>query len=227
MPLVDGQEVSPIARAKIAQAHLVIGESRKTSFRVLAQVPGAKDKPLFLLDESSRPEEKAWEPELRRIAQLPSDKDAPQTVILFSDTGMPLLFDPGREVLELARELDFEIRSLSGATSWGTACALSGWQPPFLIVGFSPRDEKQRGQFWQPLIKNSAHLVLMERPYRLLAFLDECKRVFGSKREAFLAWEIDSEEQKLIWGSLDSLCQAVRRFEKNKGEFILLIRGTP
>ena len=64
--------------------------------------------------------------------------------VLFSDTGMPLLFDPGREVLAFCREHNFKIRSIAGPTSWGAACSLSGFLEPFHIEGFPPRDQTER-----------------------------------------------------------------------------------
>ncbi|NBT59449.1 hypothetical protein EBT16_11760, partial [bacterium] len=131
---------------------------------------------------------------------------------------------PGKEVLELAREMGFAIRCVPGPTSWGTACALSGWNPPFLLVGFlSPKAEERLRQL-AGLTRTSAHIVLMDTPYRFQALLKDCDKVFGSQHQAFLAWEISTAQETYLWGSLREL--ELRASEKNlkKGEFILLLK---
>jgi 16S rRNA C1402 (ribose-2'-O) methylase RsmI len=67
----------------------------------------------------------------------------------------------------------------------------------------------------------------MERPYRFQALLAECASVFGRTRPAFLAWELDSTDEKLLWGTLEKLERSAKNFEKTKGEYVLLIQGAP
>ncbi|MBY0370037.1 hypothetical protein K2X33_05080 [bacterium] len=221
MPLhSEWTSLPPLTVDRLAGCDVYIGESRKIALRFLSRVPDAKTKPLFLMDEASRPEERQWRAALREA----SSKGG--TVALFSDTGMPLLYDPGREVLWAAQELGMSIRCESGPTSWGTSTALTGWDPPFLVVGFPPREKPDRERFWNSLRQSRWHCVLMERPYRFLSFLDECAAVFGATREAFLAWELDAPTQRLLWGSLEKLARTARGFEKTKGEFVLVLKGS-
>lgn len=219
VPLGEDHPLDARAIECFSAADLFIGESRKIAMRLLSKVPAWKEKPLYLLDESSRPEEKDWLPALKRLASNGG------TVALFSDTGMPMLFDPGSEVLQACLKLGFTVRSRSSATSWGSACALSGWPAPFQIVGFPPREDRDRARFWPPLVTSTAHCVLMERPYRFLALLAECRGVFGKTRHAFLAWELDSVGEKLLWGTLEELERVAKGFEKTKGEFVLVVQG--
>ena len=65
----------------------------------------------------------------------------------------------------------------------------------------------------------------MERPYRFLALLGECREVFGKTRPAFLAWELESPQERLVWGTLEELEKLARGFEKTKGEFIVVVKG--
>lgn len=220
MPLHDSFTLPANTLDRLAAADLYIGESRKVALRFLSRVKDAKTKPLYLLDEAASPEEKQWRPAIKQAAL------ENKTVALFSDTGMPLLFDPGREVLWAAQQLQMLIRCESGPTSWGTAAALSGWLPPFFVVGFPPRETPDRQRFWNSLRQTPWHCVLMERPYRFLSFLDECKKEFGAAREGFLAWELDAPTQRLIWGTLDRISHTARTFEKTKGEFVLVVQGT-
>ena len=143
MPLDEEAEISGPAKLALAKARLVVGESRKVAFSFLKQAgvlhqENSADKIVFLLDPPR-------EDNLRELrSQLAGCRDRGEDVALFSDTGMPILYDPGREVLEWAKELGFRIRSVPGPTSWGTAAALSGFDPPFFLVGFLPRDAGDR-----------------------------------------------------------------------------------
>ncbi len=219
MPLGEAAEISKAAAARLSEADIVIGESRKLALAILARVPGGRGKRLYLLDESARPEEKAWRAAVEDIARTGG------TIALFSDAGMPLLFDPGREVLAECGKRGFRVRSCSSPTSWGSACALSGWEAPFLLLGFPPREDAPRRDFLDGLRQRSEHCVLMERPYRLGALLSELQKAFGPKRSAFLAWELESDQERLIWGSLLEIEAEFKRFEKSKGEFVLILKG--
>lgn len=221
MPLGEAGEISVASAARIAQADIVIGESRKTALATLARVPEGRGKRLYLLDESARPEEKDWRSAVEAVAREGGQ------IALFSDAGMPLLFDPGREVLAECLRRGFRVRSCSSPTSWGSACALSGWEAPFLLLGFPPREDAPRRDFFDGLRQRSEHCVIMERPYRLGALLSELQKTFGAKRPAFLAWELECEQERLIWGSLSEIESEFKRFEKSKGEFVLILKGAP
>lgn len=197
---------------------LVIGESRKPTFRYLSQL---ERKPtndrVFLMDPFRKDEWERLEEELTTIAKTDG------TVCLMSDTGMPILFDPGAEVLALCRKLKFEIRSTAGATSWGMAAALSGFPPPFFVEGFLPRDNAERIGRLKELKQVKAGLILMDTPYRFQLLLKQCAEALG-KREAFLGWELTKQEERLLWGSLSELEKTARAEKLEKGEFILVIR---
>jgi 16S rRNA (cytidine1402-2'-O)-methyltransferase len=216
-PLQDTQALDPQSKALLETADLIIGESKKTTFRYLTQLSKRPaDDALFFLDPFRKDE---WE---RLVTTLERNKKANAAVCLISDTGMPILFDPGIEVLELCRKLGYDVHSSIGATSWGMAAALSGFPPPFFVEGFLPRDNAERlsrlGQ-----LKREKGLILMDTPYRFQLLLKQCAEAFG-KREAFLAWELTGKEERLRWGTLGELEKMAQREKLEKGEFVLVIR---
>lgn len=219
LPLDESPKLDPGLTARLASSDLVIGESRLLTER-RCQTAGVKPEvPIFYLDNIQEKDRKELEAALQRLS-------SGQRAVLFSDMGMPMLFDPGREVLTAARRLGMEIRSVPGATSWGTACALSGWEPPFLIVGFPPRETGERSEFFKKLAGQSAgHLLLMDTPYRFTKLLDECRIAFGSQRTAFLGWEIGLEGEALLWGTLPEIQASCGKRGLVKGEFILLLKS--
>jgi len=202
----------------ISKSQLIIGESRRITERILNRLPLKEGVQLFFLDNQSPQDRKLMEKTLFQLSQENGQ------ACLFSDMGMPILFDPGQEVLEQAKKWGMTIRCLPGPTSWGTACALSGWAPPFHLVGFvSPKNEL-RSQELAQFQNMPAHLVFMETPYRFRAFLTDCSKVFGQDRQAFLAWEIGTPQELYFWGCLSDIQKSAEKQGLLKGEFILLLQ---
>ncbi len=145
------------------------------------------------------------------------------SVALLSDTGMPVLFDPGKEVLDLCRKLKFQIRTCPSATSWATAASVSGFQPPFFIEGFLPQEKEARKRRLDALLQLPGHKVLLETPYRYTALVNEILAV-SSTQPVFLAWEIATPSEKYFWGSISELVSFSEKNQMKKGEFILILK---
>jgi len=204
------------ALSYLEKATLVLGESRSVTERRLSKVKLSANCSVFYLDNISDKDRN----QVRSLLGTGS-----QTVILFSDNGMPILFDPGDFILELAKKNQYEIICEPRETSWGSACAVSGWPPPFLLVGFLSQKKEERLEQMQKLKEEPHALVLMDTPYRLEALLEAAVTVFGAQREVFMAWKIGMKEQKYYWKSLGKLLEAVQKNSIPKGEFILIIQG--
>src|SRR5690606_29408496 len=105
-PLDDEAPLAPPAIQALESSDLILGESRKRTYRLLSQVPSGKQKAVCLLEKES-----FWREELSALASRDTG-----SVALFSDCGMPLLFDPGKEVLQEALRLGFRVRTIPSAT---------------------------------------------------------------------------------------------------------------
>lgn len=217
LPLQEKSATPPAVASILEKSSLIIGESRKYTERILSRIALLKEAQVFYLDNMASQEKKLLETALKSAQQQG------QIVSLFSDMGMPILFDPGKEILELAKKLDFTFRCIPGPTSWGTACALSGWNPPFFVVGFLPVKTEERQVEMKKLVSAPGHLVLMDTPYRFQPLLSDCLKVLGNHRNAFIAWEIGGSEEFYFWGTLKSLEEVASKRAMKKGEFILLI----
>lgn len=217
VPLQENQPLTLRSQRTLEQCDVVVGESRKSTHRLLSKTQLKKEAQIFLMDNMSNSVFKDLEIALQQTRKQNGN------ACLFSDTGMPVLFDPGREVLEIARRLEFSIRCEPGPTSWGTACALSGWAPPFLIAGFPPAKTLERQEQLKSWAHLPYHLVLMDTPYRFQALIKDCQELFGTKRQVFLAWEIGSSEEIYFWGTFPELTRMTHEKKLLKGEFILII----
>lgn len=214
-PLDEAHPLSPEAVQVLSQASVIVGESRKVVDRYLKghTVPAER----FFLDPFRKEE---WQALTQAIEALKEDA----SVCLLSDVGMPILFDPGKEVLEFCQKKKFAIKTVPSATSWATACAVSGFAPPFFLHGFLERDAAQKAQELSRLKRTDAHLVLMETPYRYRGFLKLLQETFGKPAQVFLAWNIAQKEEHYFWGTLDELEKWSMRLQLEKGEFVLILK---
>lgn len=225
-PLDETSPLPPSALEWINKAHLIIGESAKLTRRHcrVGKTPGAKtETPIHLLDHATEDDLKRLTNDLKQIQTLHGSN---AIAILLSDTGMPILFDPGRDVLEQSIKLGFRIRAIPTATSWGTAAALSGFLPPFHIADFLPRESNERASVLRQLGQLTSHCVIMDTPYRFRPLLDELRRNLGDERQAFLAWDIARESEFYFWGSLAKISDEIHQRGLVKGEFVLIIKSS-
>lgn len=216
-PLSEGTFLSEGVLDLLERSLLIIAESPKVARRWASKRKTLDQKNWFYLDGMKPAEEKLLSLELQKCRKAGGD------VALFSDGGMPILFDPGEAVLRQCRELQFRIRTLPGATSWATACAVSGWEPPFLIQGFPPRKTEERESYLQHLVRRQEAIVLMDTPYRFEALLDQVCKAFPPTRHLFIAWEIATDSEKYIWSTVSKIQGICEKEQMKKGEFVLIV----
>lgn len=216
-PLTESTFLSESALDVLERCDVLIGETPKVARRWCSKRKALEAKTWFYLDGIGPADEKQLQLELQRCAKAGTD------VALFSDGGMPILFDPGEGVLNACRQLHYRIRTFAGPTSWATACAVSGWDTPFLVQGFPPRKMEDRDAFLKSLAKRNECIVLMDTPYRFEALLDQTRKSFAGTREVFVAWEIGTDDEKYLWSTVDKIRPLCAREQMKKGEFVLII----
>jgi len=214
-PLDEAQPLSVEAVKCLSAVERVIGENRGQLDRYLRSVPKPHPFETIYLDPARDEEEKAWREALRLGL----------SVALLSDTGMPCLFDPGADILAAARKAGYVVRCVPSPTSWGTAAAVSGYEPPFFVAGFAPRKTEEREKAFRDLARQSGNLILLETPYRFSLLLSELPRFFDPKREVFVAWEIARPEERYWWGPVGEIEAWAKREGLKKGEFILVVKA--
>jgi 16S rRNA (cytidine1402-2'-O)-methyltransferase len=218
MPLAEDENLSLPATAALKNASLIIAETRRTLIRYLRRAQ-LEDRPFHFLDN-----EKKTEQDDLRITLAQAFRDGAQ-VALVSDVGMPILFDPGQWVLDYCRTLGFTVRSVPGPTSWGTACALSGFDAPFHLLGFLPRERDARKQLLTQSAKLNSSCVFMETPYRFKLFIEQYKECFGPARPSFLAWDLGKATEFLIWGTVVEIEHECHKRGLEKGEFVWISKA--
>ncbi len=141
-----------------------------------------------------------------------------KNVFMMSDCGLPAFCDPGKLLVGLCHEAGIKVTSTPYSNSVTLALALSGLDHErFIFEGFVPRRNPERSKVLKDALSRAETSIIMDTPYRLEKLLEEMKSI-DSKREVFLAMDLNKEEEELIRGPLGSI-----KAPKDKKEFVLVI----
>lgn len=159
-----------------------------------------------------------------RAQKIADDVRAGRQVALVSDAGMPVISDPGFDLVNLFRRENLPYTVLPGASASLTALVLSGIAADrFLFEGFLPRKKKDLEARLALLDKEHATAIIYESPHRLSATLD----VFAKRwpeRECAAVREITKRFEETVRGTTVSVRD---HFNANapRGEFVLILGG--
>lgn len=159
-----------------------------------------------------------------RAQKIADDVRAGRQVALVSDAGMPVISDPGFDLVNLFRRENLPYTVLPGASASLTALVLSGITADrFLFEGFLPRKKKDLEARLALLDKERATAIIYESPHRLSATLD----VFAKRwpeRECAAVREITKRFEETVRGTTVSVRD---HFNANapRGEFVLILGG--
>ena len=159
-----------------------------------------------------------------RAQKIADDVRAGRQVALVSDAGMPVISDPGFDLVNLFRRENLPYTVLPGASASLIALVLSGIAADrFLFEGFLPRKKKDLEARLALLDKERATAIIYESPHRLSATLD----VFAKRwpeRECAAVREITKRFEETVRGTTVSVRD---HFNANapRGEFVLILGG--
>ncbi len=147
-----------------------------------------------------------------------------KNLALVSDGGMPLVSDPGFQIVHLAIEKNIPFEVLPGASAVPVALVLSGLPTDsFSFFGFlSNKGERRRNEL-SKLLNHEETLIFFESPFRVVKTLQDMLAIFGD-REASVAREISKKFEEVIRGNLSDVLKNMEQRER-KGEMVILVSG--
>lgn len=164
--------------------------------------------------------------EERRILEAISRLKGAEKLALVSDSGTPLISDPGFKLVRECHREGIKVEAIPGASAILAALVSSGLPPDkFLFVGYLPKRESKRKKLLLSLRetqeKLSPTIILYESPHRLVKTLEDIKEELGDI-EVVIARELTKVHEEI---TRDKLSRMIARFEKAKprGEITLLI----
>lgn len=217
-PIGNLADLSERARAALAAADVIAAEDTRHTGALLNTLGIAR--PLVSLHEHN---------ESQRTAQLLTRLERGETVVLVSDAGMPLLSDPGLELVQRAAAAGHEVQVLPGPSAITAALAVAGLPTDrFCFEGFLPARAAARRSALTALAHETRTLVFFEAPHRIAAALADMARELGGARAAVVARELSKLHESIYRGTLAALAQRAQR-EANfaRGELTLVVQGAP
>jgi 16S rRNA (cytidine1402-2'-O)-methyltransferase len=147
-----------------------------------------------------------------------------KTVGLVSDAGLPLISDPGADLVSKCIAKDIPITVFPGPSANLSGLVLSGLpSDQFHFVGFLPSKEKEIDACLHGICALSSTLIFYESPHRLLKTLERLQKTLGN-RQASIARELTKKFEEIQRDTLQGL---IDHYTKNppKGEIVILVEG--
>jgi 16S rRNA (cytidine1402-2'-O)-methyltransferase len=146
-----------------------------------------------------------------------------KTIALVSDSGTPLVSDPGYELVSSCRREGIQVVPIPGPSAAIAALIASGLPADsFCFSGFLPSKRSLRKRRLEELAGLPVTLILYEAPHRLLSSLEDMAAILGPRR-ATVARELTKIHEELLHGTLPELLNLLQARDRIKGEITLVI----
>lgn len=212
-PIGNLGDITLRALEALKQADRIVCEDTRQTQKLLQHY--AISKPLLSYHEHSS---------AQKAGNIVSLLKEGKNLALVSDGGMPLVSDPGFQVVHaaLAEGLPFEV--LPGPSAITMALVVSGLPTDsFSFFGFLSNKGERRRHELQALTDREETLIFFESPFRIVKMLEDALAVFGD-REAAVARELTKKFEEVLRGNLSELIRDMTQ-KPRKGEMVVLVTG--
>lgn len=211
-PIGNLEDITIRAKKVLQSADYIAAEDTRTSGILLEKI-GVHNHMLSFHKYNS----KQRAPELIKLMQEGA------VIAEISDAGMPVISDPGYELVQECIKNDIPVVPLPGASAFTTALIASGFDAqPFTYYGFLPRKAGEQKPFFEQMNEARATSIFYEAPHRLVKTLKNMATVFDSNRQIVAARELTKIHEEFVRGTITELNDY---FEENapRGEFVILV----
>jgi 16S rRNA (cytidine1402-2'-O)-methyltransferase len=208
----NSEDLTLRAKRILSECDLVICEEIKPAKQLLKSLNLFKE--IIPLNEHT---EKETSPLI--INELKQGK----TCCLISDAGTPIFSDPGKFLIQLARENKIPISIVPGPDSLIPSLIVSGFDiSKFYFAGWLSTKSDERKSELLKLKDVKETIAIMETPYRLKQLLSDVMEVFGGDTQISLACDLTTQNEKIIRGRIREVYQMILQ-DNLKCEFVLII----
>ncbi|MGM0639953.1 MAG: 16S rRNA (cytidine(1402)-2'-O)-methyltransferase [Thermotogota bacterium] len=207
-PIGNLEDISVRALKTLKKADLILTEDKRVTIKLLNALD-IGEKNLFTFNQANSE---------RKINQVIELINTHNNICLVSDAGMPVISDPGANLIDTCYNKKIEIDIIPGPSAPITALTASGFPgSKFTFLGFLPRDKNRRRLFRK--INNNLEseiYIFFDSPNRLISTLKDLEKIIGDV-EVFIAREITKLHQEFFKGTTQ---EVIDHFTNNplKGE---------
>lgn len=159
-----------------------------------------------------------------KINQVVSLLDNGKNVALVSDAGMPIISDPGQDLVKYLVKNNYTIETIPGVTAVTTALVKSSIDSArFAFEGFLSVNKKQRKERLESIVNETRTIIFYEAPHKLIYTLKDLFIYLGD-RNICVARELTKLHEEFIYNKLS---EVIKKIEENplRGEIVIIIEG--
>jgi len=165
-----------------------------------------------------------YKPKERSKTKSIIDRLEKEDAAIITDSGTPIISDPGFFLVKEAIDKGIKIESLPGPTAFVPALTLSGIESDrFTFVGFTPKKNGELEKLLNEFSDRTETLIFYESPRRVKNFLNIAYKVFGDRKFALIK-ELTKKHEQVIRGYLKDIDDALSQTEI-LGEFVIIVEG--
>ncbi|MEE8424885.1 MAG: 16S rRNA (cytidine(1402)-2'-O)-methyltransferase [Elusimicrobiota bacterium] len=155
----------------------------------------------------------------RILARLRAGED----VALASDSGMPVLSDPGLDLVSAARKEGLKVCVLPGPFAGAAAVAGSGLPgDSFVFLGFLPRSRGKQRKAIEAAAALGKSIVIYESPFRVKALLALAEEKLGPDAQSAVARELSKLHEEWLTGSVSEVRRKLDE-KDTRGEYVVVL----
>lgn len=159
-----------------------------------------------------------------KINQVVSLLKEGKNVALVSDAGMPIISDPGQDLVKYLVENNYKIETIPGVTAVTTAIVKSAIDSTrFSFEGFLSVNKKQRKERLESIINETRTIIFYEAPHKLIYTLKDLLTYLGD-RNICVARELTKIHEEFIYNKLS---EVIKKIDESplRGEIVIIVEG--
>jgi 16S rRNA (cytidine1402-2'-O)-methyltransferase len=210
-PIGNMDDISLRAIETLKAVDMVLSEDTRETYKLLKKYNLDKSQVSYRDQNHDRV--------IKSILELLKDG---KNVALVSDSGKPLISDPGYKLVHRLVRESVEIKVIPGPSSVISALVVSGLPTDkFTFVGFLPKTENQREALLKTYGQLDSTMIIFESPNRLAKLMTQIEKSLGN-RYVCLVNEQTKVYEKVIRGTAGNIMEKFGA-EKIRGEFVVLV----
>lgn len=214
-PIGNLGDISVRAAEALKAADIIYCEDTRRSRQLLTHL-GIRGQKLASLHEHN---------EDARVAAVLEQLAAGQMAALVSDTGMPVIADPGRRLVAAVAGAGNQVTAIPGANAALMALAISGLPAErFAFEGFLPPSGSARTRRLEAVAESPQTTILYESPRRVARTLADLGRLCDPDRPVAITRELTKLHEEVWRGTLGA-AQEYLDATPPRGEYTLVLGG--
>ncbi len=152
--------------------------------------------------------------------KIENDLRIGKNIALISNSGTPLISDPGFRLVSVLKRKGFMVQALPGPNAAITALSISGLPTDnFVFLGFLPKGKLKRKKLLQKYGVLPASMVIYESSHRIKKLISEIHETLGD-RYICLAKDMTKKFENIL---TDKVSVILNSEIKEKGEYVVVV----